>query len=668
VDNTEKRISGLARGFQEYQRELRAFTRLYYPDILGDLNDASVGQFFIDLNASIGDNLSNYIDRAYQETQIDQATTRRGLLAIARNKGLRIPGKKAALVEVEITCEVPSDNNFGPNPKYYPILRKGSQANGGGQTFELLYDCDFHQQFDRNGISNRTIMPKRDSNQSLNGYIIKKREIMSASTTKFYKVSIDDNVSTPFMEIILPETNVLDVDSIICKEGSNFSYTPYMADFFIEDEFVQNGITVDGLPTWRFFEVESLLEDKLFLPNTSIPVNNYPTLNVVREQIDTSVVSNNITYNFYQSVVKGEWKTIKQKFITEYTDNHFFKIIFGAGSDYNIPFNPTPGQKQIARIVNNMQMGTLPKPGWTMWIMYRVGGGQAANVSTGVLSSFSYLNYDIQGDGTNSSEDGFLRNNVHKSIKLTNTTPSVGGKDEPTLEEVRYMIKYNSLAQNRCVTIKDYIERINKLPGLYGTPFRTSVMEKNNKIYVSVMGIDSTGHISEKVSTTMIDNIATYLSEYKQITDYVVVKPARVINIQVECDIIINKSYNNNDVVKNVIDGVADFFDVNNHNMGENIYVSQLISDILNIGGVQNLIDFRIFNIFDGEYSMSKISQSVVAGKFDDNGIWMPSIDSGTNRVQVNLSDNDNVLYSDTDSMFEIKSKNNDIRVKVKNL
>jgi hypothetical protein len=667
MDDGAKRISGLARGFNQYTEELKAFTKLYYPNILGDLNDASIGDWLIDLNASIGDNLSNYIDRAYQETQIDQATTRRGLLAIARNRGLRIPGKKAAMVEVEITCEVPMDSNQMADEKYYPIIRKGCQASAGGQTFELLSDCDFHHQFDHNGISNRIILPRRDSNQSLIGYTVKKREIMSASVMKFHKTIIEDSMIMPFMEIILPETNILDIDSIICKEGTDFNYTPYLADFSIEDEFIDSGITVDGLPTWRFFEVESLLEDKLFLSSTiTIPTSSYPTLNVVTEQVQNSVTMGNTTYNYLQSVVKGEWKTIKQKFITEYTDKGFMKIIFGAGSDYNIPSNPTAAQKHIARIVNNGNMGVLPKPGWTMWIQYRTGGGQIANIASGAISSFSYKDFVIEGDGTNDSDDAFKKSNVYRSIVLTNTTPSMGGKEAPTTEEIRYMIKYNSLAQNRCVTIKDYIERINKMPGIYGTPFRTSVIEKNNKIYVSVMGIDADGHITESISTTMIDNIQNYLSEYKMIGHYVVVKPARVINLQIEVDVMINKGFNDNDVVRDIINSVSSFFDVNNHKMGENIYVAQLISTILTIGGVRNLIELRVYNIFNGAYSKSKINQSVVAGWFDENGVWQPSIEAGTNRVQVNLSDNDNILFADSDSMFEIKSINNDIRIKVK--
>jgi hypothetical protein len=217
--SVNKGISGLARTFQEYLQQLRSFSKEYYSDILADLSDSSVGQWVIDLNASIGCNLSNYIDRAFQEGNINEAQKRRSLLAIARTKGLKIPGQKASLVEVEISATLPLDTNQQPDYDYAPILRKGSQAMGGGGTFELLTDCDFSVQFDGNGISNRVILPNFDNNMNITGYTIRKREIMSATTTKYYKIILTSSMVKPFMEIVLPDENVVQVESIIDRKS-----------------------------------------------------------------------------------------------------------------------------------------------------------------------------------------------------------------------------------------------------------------------------------------------------------------------------------------------------------------------------------------------------------------------------------------------------------------
>ena len=658
MDLTSKRISGLSRSYEQYVNEFYKFTRQYYPDIFETINEGSVGGWLIDLNASVADNLSNYIDKAYGETQIDQATTRRALLSLARTKGLKIPGKKASLVEVEISCEVPlDDNGSGPNEKYYPIIKKGTQAVGGGTTFELLHDVNFSFQFDHNGVSNRTVVPKTDSNGVLTGYVITKREIMSNSTSKIYKVVVNSRMIVPFMEIVLPEINVLCVDSIICKEGNNYNQTPSMSEFNVMEEYVPDK------KIWKYFEVESLLEDKLFLPKTYRPsTDQLPQQVVVREEtVDDDGVK------FSTSIVRGEWKPIKHKFITEYTDRGYFKIIFGAGDVYHIPLEPmTPMQRLMSKMVNNQNMGVLPTPGHTMWILYRTGGGSVSNVAPRTVNSFAVKEVEVVGvDGDR--DNATKINNVKNSIKIRNTSVAMGGRDEPSIEELRYMIKYNNLAQNRCVTIKDYIERINKMPGLYGTPYRTSILEKNNIIYIYVLGIDPNGRITDAVTTALLDNMTNYLSEYKMIGDYVIIKPGRVINIQVECDVIINKGYESNSVVRSIQKVIYDFFDTEKRTMGENIFVSQLIKEMVMVDGVENLIEVRLYNVYNGVYNTNRVNQPVITGKLNESGIWEPVVDS-SNRVEIDLKASDNIIFGNSDSMFEIFSKDTDIKIRVKQM
>ena len=655
-DNTRKRISGLTRGYEEYVKEFYRFSREYYPDIIETINDASIADWIISLNASVSDNLSNYIDKAYGETQLDQASTRRALFSIARTKGLKIPGKKASLVEVEISCEVPlNDFGTGPNANYYPVIRKGGQATGGGATFELLYDVNFAFQFDHNGISNRTIRPKVDSNGTLIGYTVTKKEIMSNSSSKIYKVIISSRMLVPFMEIVLPEVNVLGIDSIICKEGTNFTQMPTMAEFNVLSEFIEDK------KIWRYFEVDSLLEDKLFLPKTNV---SDPT-QLPQLVIENDVINDDIIYN--TSIVMGEWKSIKHKFITEYTDRGFFKVIFGAGDVYHVPLNPTPTQKLMSKMVNNQNMGILPSVGHTMWILYRTGGGTISNIAPQTINNFAVKEVDVKGAGDNSMDNTIKMDGVKKSITIRNTSTAIGGKDEPSIEEIRYMIRYNNLAQNRCVTIKDYVERINKMPGLYGTPYRTSVIEKNNIIYIYVLGIDPSGHVTDMVTTSLLDNMTNYLSEYKIIGDYVIIKPGRVINLQVECDVIINKGYESNAVVRTIQDTIFDFFDITKRKMGENIFISKLIKDLVSVDGVDNLIDIRLYNIYNGVYNTSRINQPVITGEMNEEGVWIPVIDS-SNRVQVDLKASDNIIYGNSDSLFEIFSKDTDIKIRVKQI
>ena len=146
------------------------------------LNDSSIGEWLIELVSDVGDNLSFHTDRVFQETNIESAKEMASLVALARSNGLRIPGQKAAIVEVELTCEIPvndtGDNSDGrlstPDEDYCPYIRRGTLFSTGSVTFELDEDVDFKEQFNRDGYSNREIITNRNSNGNIENYTYKK--------------------------------------------------------------------------------------------------------------------------------------------------------------------------------------------------------------------------------------------------------------------------------------------------------------------------------------------------------------------------------------------------------------------------------------------------------------------------------------------------------------
>ena len=52
--------------------------------------------------------------------------------------------------------------------------------------------------------------------------------------------------------------------------------------------------------------------------------------------------------------------------------------------------------------------------------------------------------------------DGARRGEVINSLKVTNPSPALAGKDAPSTEEIKALMKYNTSSQNRAVTVKDY--------------------------------------------------------------------------------------------------------------------------------------------------------------------------------------------------------------------
>lgn len=601
----DKKINYTSRNFADVRTELINYIKQYYPALFSDFNDSSVGMMLIELNAAVADMLSYHTDRMFNETQIDYAQEKRSVLSMARTMGVKIPGKRPSVTLADFSVTLPVRGNTFDN-RYAPILRYGAQAVGGGQTFETLEDVDFNSPYTAGGVPNRLILPNIDDTGRVVSYTLVKREIVVNGTTKILTKNIYPGENKPFIEVLLPDTNVLSIEQVVSKEGVNLSTRPTL------DEFVD--------PNIRWYEVDSLAEDKIFIED------NRDTDNI--------------------GIKPGKWIENTRRFIKEYTDKGFCKITFGSGNgDTNLSQFQNNGFKlKISDFIDSTSLGEIPKVNTTLFIRYRVGGGVGGNIGPNVLRGVG--NYQLDVTGPNNT----FNTNVRRSLAVNNVFPAFGGKGDPTIDEIRHMVKYNFASQNRSVTIKDYIASIFKMPGKYGVPFRMGVSENKNKVEVSVIGLNSDGSLSNNSTNTLKENISSWLADYRMINDYVLVKDGRIINIGFDIDIFVDKGLNKGEIINNVINSVKSYFDINKWDMGENIYLSQLLENINNVPGVLNVTSIKAFNkVGQGKYSLNKTSQSY-------NDDQTREINTGENFA----------LFGEYDTMFEIKDARTDIRVRVK--
>lgn len=617
----EKNISYLNRTYADYREALIDMSEKYYPDLSASFDDASIASWQIDVAADVADNLSYHIDRVFQETNIDSAQERGSLYAMARNCGVKIPGPKGSMAEVRMTVVLPTDNNE-PNWGCSPVIKRGTRFASATQEFELMCDVDFNEQFDENGVSNRTITPNVNTNGIVTGYTVSKLAVVVAGETRVYRQVIKTTDIRPFMEILLPIENVMNIESIIAVDGTENTVSPTYGTFY------SSGCD----KVTRFYEVDNLAQAYIW-----------------------AEADNGKTYQYgysgvpVYSVTRGEWRPSPHKFITEYTDKGYLKIIFGTGingGNVEIGTNASEFAKwQISKILNNQNLGMLPSPNSTVFILYRVGGGKSSNVAKGAINRVSYLNADLRNSGET----------IINTLRVENTTPSVSGKDMPSENELRYLIKYHNAAQQRCVTIKDYIDRILMLPPKYGTPFRVGVMEENNKVMIYLLGINHNGNLDTSLPMTMVKNIEDYLSAYRTINDYVEIKAGRIVNLSFDVNVIVDKNYNKVDVIRSIINTVSSYMDINRRFMGEEIYIGDLQKEISKIDGVINLISLDVYNVTGGEYSHTTISQETIDDDSDD-----------INKKKIDLESTDGILYNDGDTMMEIKKPSQDIRIRIK--
>ncbi len=601
-----KKIDYFARNFSDVRTELFNFIKKYYPDTFQDFNDASIGTMLVELNAAVSDMLSFQTDRMFQETQLDFAQERKSVLNIARTLGLNVPGKRPSVSIVDFSVNVPAQGDTF-DIRYAPQLRFGAQVRGGGQTFETLDDIDFSNPLSKGGIPNRLILPNLNSNGTILGYTLVKREFVVAGTSSVFKKTITSNDEKPFLEVFLPGKDVLSVEQVITLEGSNLQGNPTPSQFLD--------------PELSWYQMDSLMEDKIFIEDTSRITDN-------------------------TSIKPGKWVSTNRRFIKEYTDTGISKLTFGSGTSDEDALTEYANNNFTLRIgdfINSTSMGEIPKVGTTMFIRFRSGGGASGNVGANTLTSPGV--YTMEVNGPNQAQN----NSIKGSLKVNNPVPAFGGGDAPSTEQIKKMVRYNFSSQNRAVTLKDYVVLIDKMPGTFGIPFRNNVSESQNKIDIAVIGLDSQGKLTNQSTNTLKENIASWLADYRMINDYVLTRDGKIFDLAFEIDVFIEKGFSEGQVISEIINSVKQYFDVKKWDMGDNVYLSQLIENVNNVGGVLNVIDFKIFNKVGSPYSLNLTSQEIT--------------DFTTN--QINLT-GDFALFSEYDAMFQIRFPSTDIKVRVK--
>jgi hypothetical protein len=603
-----KQISYATRDFQGLRNELVSLTKNYYPDLVKNFNDASIYSVLLDINAAVADNLHFHIDRVWQETMLDFAQQRQSLFHIAKTYGLKLPGVRpsVALCDFSITVPVRGDKE---DTRYLGLLKSGAQVSGAGQIFETTDDIDFSIPFNKRGEPNRLKIPNFDSNNRLISYTITKREAVVNGVTRIYRRVINQIDQKPFLKLYLPEQNVLGVTSVIHKDGTNFASNPTSNEF--------------NSTTNKWYEVKSLIEDKVFIS-------------------DPTAVSD--TNNF----TAGTFIDVNNKFVTEYTPENYFSLTFGSGTVNpldNLDNYITGDLKvNLASYLNNLSLGQTPKLNTTLFVRYRVGGGKDSNLGVNVITNVDDVEFTVSGPVSS------VNSQVVQSLKVLNITPAVGGADAPTIEEIRNMVSYNFSAQNRAVTLNDYKSLIETMPSTYGAPAKVNVMEEDNKVRIKLLSYDEKGNLTDTVSTTLKNNILSYLSEYKMINDFIDIVSGEVIDMGLEIDLNIDKNYNQTDIVQTVIDDVISYFDFGKRKMGDPLFVGDLNKIIGNVSGVVNVIETRVFNKTGGEYSSAQVS----VGYEDEN--------------TKEITQSDSIIFMKSNQIFQIRFPNVDIRVRTKTL
>jgi len=603
-----KQISYTTRDFQNIRQELVNFVKAYYPELVQNVNDAAVFSVFLDINAAVTDNLHYHIDRSIQETVLQYAQQSSSLFNIARTYGLKIPGQRPSVALVDFSIVVPA-NGDKEELKYCGILRRGSQVYGAGQVFELVGDINFGTETNAEGFRNRTKTPIYNANNVIINYRITKREPVVNGITKVFRKTITTSESRPFLELFLPEKNVLGVTSVLLKDGLNYNNVPSTEEFI-------------GLNN-RWYEVDALAQDRIFIEDPTGP---------------QSTAGKKV----------GKYIQVSDKFITEYTPQGFLKMTFGGGNQSTDELlrefarNGTP--LDLSKYSNNLSLGSTITPNTTLFVQYRIGGGLGTNLGTGIINQIGTINFAVNGPNQS------INSSVINSLSCTNVTAAIGGANVPTIEEVRNLIGFNFASQNRAVTIDDYNSVIRKMPSQYGAPAKVAITEEDNKIKVKMLSYDTQGKLDSNISSSLKTSVANYLSNYRMINDYISVESAEVIDLKLDISVVLDSTQNQGAVITNIVNTVDTFFSPLNRDMGQNVYISELKRLIQSLNGVLSISEINVFNLVGGQYSSNQTSQPY----------------SNNTTKQIGLIND--TLFATPSQIYQIRFPNKDITVSTLNL
>jgi hypothetical protein len=609
-------IKYLNKDFSSFKADLIDYAKAYYPTVYNDFSQASPGSMFIEMASYVGDVMSFYLDNQLQETFLQYAKQKNNLYSLAYMMGYRPKVSSAAIVDLDVYQQVPSLTNGTdtfPDFSYAMTIQQGMQVKSSVNSSVLFYapqkvDFTTSSSYDPTTVEVYSI----DGSGNPSSYLLKKTTQALSGQSK----TIGFSFSSPqrFSTVTIQDSSIITILNAIDSNGNTWYEVPYLA------------------------------QDYILTPvqNTAL---NYPSL---------YQYSNQVPYMIQKLQVP-------RRFVSRFRSDGSLEIEFGAGinSVADTAVIPNPNSISVGltggglstlsssfdptNFVTTQTYGLAPK-NTTITFNYLVGGGASSNVLSNQLTKVG--SYIVTGDTT-----------FQNTIVVNNTNPAAGGGDGDTVEELRFNIANEFPTQLRAVTQQDYLSRTLSMPGQYGkvskayvtkddatfNNYMQSDISQKDQILVSLylLGLNSSNQLANP-SPALLQNIQTYLADYRMMTDSINIKPAYIINIACNFDIVIRPNYTSQDVIARCIMKMQDFFNINNWQINEPIILGDIYSTLDQIEGVQTVKDVRIVNKTGEATGYSKYSYDISAGTL--NNVIYPSLDP---------------------SIFEIKYPNTDIQGRV---
>jgi hypothetical protein len=660
--NQGRDIKYLNKDFSQFRENLIDYAKTYFPQTHSDFNESSPGMMFIEMASYLGDVLSYYTDDTLKESLMLYSEDKQNVVALAEYLGYKPRVTSASIVQLAVYQTVPST---GVGSEVKPDLDYLLRINEGMVVISSLTGTRFRtsELLDFAVDDEREISIYQSNDGTPTSYLVKK--YVGAISAELKTIEYDfGNTPSQFSKIQIGDSNVIDIYDVRDSQGNKWYQVPYLAQEMVYVDYANSEQNDKDLAQFK----------------DSVP-NVLKVLKTSR-RFTTKVNQDNTT-----TLVFGAGNSTSG-------DETLIPNFKNVGLGLNSSIDKMGASFDPSNFLKTKSYGQAPKGKFT--VSYLVGGGVKSNVGVGELNNIETISFD--DDGTSFQQNELALYRVSKSsVACDNESPGTGGRGGDTIEEIRENALANFGSQNRAVTRKDYQVRALSLPPKYGgiakaycapdgeldnnspasilsnpnsleeftglvqslggsnkteeeiksevTKFlggkKGNTNEKNNPFAINlyILGYDSDKNIST-LNQAVKENLKTYISEYRMLTDGVNLIDGYVINIGVDFEIRVYGGYNKREVLVKVQQNLARYFNIDNWTFNMAINISEIELLIAGVEGVQSVPKCEIVNKCLGSYSSHSYNISdATKGK-----MVYPSLDP---------------------SIFEVKFPNKDLKGRV---
>ncbi len=597
--NLQRNIKYTNRDFNTFRNALIDYSKTYFPTTYNDFSSDSTGMLFIEMASYVGDVLSFYLDNQIQETFIQYARQEKNLFDLSYMLGYRPKVTTAATVDIAIYQQLPAKvvgTAYVPDFDYALKIPENFQltSNENSSIKFITEDvCDFSVSSSQD--------PTDISIFSLSGtnpdrFLLKKTRKSISGTINTQTATFTS--PSKFATVDINKSNIINVLDCFDSSGN------------------------------EWYEVLNLAQDTVFTTKINA---SYEDPNAVQDDAPNLL----------------NLKQVQRRFTSRFLNSTTLQLGFGAGtvSDTDEDIVPNPDNVGTGLAFSKDKLTAAYSPlnfmftdtygiapaNTTLTIRYLTGGGLQSNVASGTLT-----NYDTTGIVfvNPNITNGTLANQIFASVATNNILAADGGQDADTIEETRQNALGSFQTQLRTVTQQDYLIRALSMPANIGTIAKAFIQPTKVAEYgigelptildMYVLSYNSSRQL-RTASSTLKQNLKTYLSEYRMINDSIKIKDAYIINITCEFDIIVLPNFNNNDVILRCIEALTEYFDIENWNINQPILLKELSILLDKVEGVQTVTNVLIKNIAGISKGYSEYSYDL---NFATNkGVIYPSVD-----------------------------------------